>query len=198
MSLNDFEKFLECSRKSNYTINELVLSGGEPVLWKNIIPALEMIKKYSNIEKTILFTNGTKLISNDIVKNVDKIILSVYGKSNRTVMSQMKKFCINNKTDLKIKRKNRFWPWPNNKLDNTLPGKCVCAYYSVLGDEVAICGQIFELEKRFNLDLSKFKTKVCDNYLDKLNYKLGSFDACQYCIENRKVQDILGKTINHT
>ena len=196
MSEEEVKNIIYYSEKSNYEIKELILSGGEPILWKNI-HMLDFIRSSKIVKFITFFTNGVKEIPKEVLKNIDRLIISKYPKSNEDNINKTISNCSGLLKDIRIKNKKEFLIWPDNKLDNCLPAKCYCKFMSYYDGVIASCGEIFEIEKRYNVDLSKFKTTVDHiNFLDDIETNHGSFDHCSYCIENKLVQKKIKKVKN--
>jgi organic radical activating enzyme len=198
ISIDQVKQLLDINKLSDYNIKELIISGGEPTIWKDLEPCLELFKEYKGMIKTItLFSNGTRPINDNILKNINKLIISLYRESDIDNIMEIKQKCIEFGVKFKLKNKDKFYPWPKDKVIDSVPGECVCQFLSLLGDEISVCGEIFEIEKRYNLDVSSFKSKVEVGFLNKFNnVKFGHFDICSYCIENVNVQKYLGKVLN--
>jgi len=82
ISLNDFKKafikFIKISKNP-----ELVILGGEPTLYKNLINIIDKAKEINNDTVVTLFTNGTlinKKLSDYIVKNRINLVISLDGE----------------------------------------------------------------------------------------------------------------------
>lgn len=189
MSEKEIDDFLKAITNSNYKVKQLILSGGEPILWKN----LHLIKKIricENIKNITLFSNGVQEIPEWVIKIVNKIQFSIYFKSNLKYIENLQK----KYKHIAVKNKYKFWKWPIKKMENMIPARCGCAIVSYFNGLIANCGQVFEIEKRFSINCDKYKIKICDNFLDFLAPETyGHHEICNYCIENLNIQKFIEK-----
>jgi hypothetical protein len=198
LTLEQVKKLLDVSRSSGYEIKEIIISGGEPTLWKDLDPSLKLFKEYPDVVKTVtLFSNGTRPINEETIKNVNSVIISFYKGSSVPFIQAAREKCVQLGVKFKLKNKDKFYPWPKEAVPDSVPGRCVCPFMSLLGDEIAVCGEIFEIEKRYKVDASQFRTKVEVGFMNAFNkVRLGAMDICSMCIENMNVQQAYGKIVN--
>ena len=104
----------------------IVLTGGEPTLWPYLLPALVRIREAGLAAG--LNSNGT---APALVRRA-------------TAAGLIDRVCPNVAP--------RHLPLPAAPLDNVLPPVCGCPRHTVMGDEVAVCGNWYSVSRRTGLD----------------------------------------------
>lgn len=192
MSEQEIDDLLQALKDSKYGVKQCILSGGEPILWKNLHLVVRL-RKSSNIHAITLFSNGVTKIPEWLIETVDKVQFSLYPKSDVEYIKGLQ----GRYAHIAVKNKHKFWKWPRKKMEGMIPALCGCAIVSYFDGYIANCGQVFEIEKRFNVDCSRLKTKICKDFLKHLAPETyGHHDICSYCIENFNVQKVINKIKN--
>ena len=194
LSLDNIDRFVFYTKKSNYHFKTIAFSGGEVLLWKDLIPALEMLKK-ANLSKTISIATNAISVKEDnldwfskIAELVDRINISNYG----TNIENIKLIKRNFRNKCKIADKRKHVPLLAKIRDEALPAKCICKTYYVLGNRVYICTGFFYLPYIFNQDpnnYTEFYEDLKVNYLEKFRkIDIYNMDWCMRCLSNDKIR----------
>jgi organic radical activating enzyme len=137
------------------------LTGGEPKLWTN-------------------YDVGMKLLLEDF----KGVMVNTFFKSNDGKNESISEHI--NKTQKGIKHT----PLPDKKIISDGRNFCHCARHMYLDGNIYFCSNIYNLYKKFNLELEKYRCAINKNYLEKFeNLKFGEIEHCNYCHSNQKVKD---------
>ncbi len=84
MPLSDIHHFIQVSRKSGYRF-EIILTGGEPLLWKDLGEGIDALRNSGICSKLHLFTNAgdIKRLPAEVAANVDTIRTSQYPENHK-------------------------------------------------------------------------------------------------------------------
>jgi len=205
-SLQDIDKFIYYTKKSNYKFPSFIMAGGEPLLWDNVVEGTKMISNSGIAKYVALESNGVGMggvgstldLIGTILENIDGIRISEY-LSNAKYVSAIRNAFTNNKK-IRIVDKVAHWIMPEGRSVDTLPAQCACPWYKIKGDEIQICSNIACMIYRFNWnkeDYSKYFEKLKVGYLERLKTinKLTQ-KYCEYCLGNYKIRKHL-KTRQH-
>ena len=73
LSLAEIQRILEELNKHSYT--DIIISGGEPMIRKDLLEILKMIKEKGF--NTVMITNGSISITDEILENLDSLAISI-------------------------------------------------------------------------------------------------------------------------
>ena len=196
MSLEELSDFLKYSIISGYNF-QVLLSGGEPLLWKNLEAGLKMLRNSPAIDKITMFSNSMypDKVTKDIIDNLDIIRVSYY-EHNESHMQELK-----NKWPDKVEivDKQEFWANPKVAVPKeiAMPVECLNAPFHLYDRNVYACSHCNSLSIH-----SGAKVKMCNplgiNFLNNImELKKGlSEEVCTWCISNKKVRDYVEKVDN--
>ena len=205
LDLDIIIKSLDTLTDSVDSIQKLRLLGGEPLLYPNIIELIKYTLKNDKIKNVIIVTNGTLILSNELIEllknNKCGVYISDYG-----IISIKKDELINqlNKNNIKYELKNENSKWRDygnlecrNRTKKELKkqfSKCGINCSSLFDGKLFYCPR-----NSHGTNLKKIPLKnedyieLYNNTLDKkqLNKKLYKFfykytpyiEACNYCNE---------------
>lgn len=203
-SIVDVKRFIAATKASGYHFKILLLSGGEPLLWKKIIPATRLLKESGIADCIKMLTNSCAVNSSnlkwfkDVIENIDNVRISKYIGNERSVELIQKNF--GHLYKIHISDKTDFMVQTRTPVKDSLPADCACNYPTVFGDQIDICGgsRFQGLYNGTNTEKS-FTVPVKKGYLDYFDKVEGKYmqDACQYCMVNRKVLSVLKSEKNH-
>jgi len=205
MSIPVLKKFIDVTVRSGYVFDFLVISGGEPFLWKDLIPGVKLIKDSGIAKKIAIFSNGIALKEFNpiefeaVYNNVDAIRITDLGFNSafcdefKGWFEQWKKVYFIDYSD--------FIVLPKDPVANSLPADCGCSHFSYSTSGLNICTLAKDLFYRypdsympegFPVDLP-----LSHKYLDKLiPWRKFDYSICQYCISNNKVRAKLERVPN--
>jgi len=200
-SLQDIDKFIYYTKKSNYKFPSFIMAGGEPLLWDNVVEGTKMISDSGIAKRVGLESNGvgrggvdsTLDLIGTILENIDVIRISKYLGNKKYVSAIRGAFPSFIKPKMKIRFEDKVVHkiMPEGRIADTLPAQCICPWYKIKGDEIQICSSISDIIYRFNWnkeDYSKYFEKLKVGYLERLKTinKLAQ-KHCEYCLGNYKI-----------
>jgi len=195
------------SKASGYKWDIILLSGGEPLLWKFLPEAVQKLRDSKIIKEggLRLFTNGIAIkesniaMLGEVVEKLDLFRISDIGTSSKAGIELLKKHCRNRKNISVVNRETFLVP-PQKQVPDSLPAICGCDAFSLVHSAVDICGpsRTIACSKNWNMeDFPYLSTPLQKDFFksfDGINKYKQVF--CQYCIANRKVAESLEKEKN--
>lgn len=205
-SLDDIDKLIFYSKISGYKWDFILLSGGEPLLWKFLPEGVQRLKDSKIIKNggLRLFTNGIAIkesnisMLGEVIEKLDLFRISNIGPLSKAGIKLIKKHFPNTNKISIIDRKYHLIP-TQKPIPNSLPAICSCDAFSLVHSVIDICiARTIACSQKWNLeDFPYFSTPLQKDFLksfDGINkYKQ---DFCRYCIGNRKVAKNLEKEKN--
>jgi organic radical activating enzyme len=206
LSKVDLDRFIYCTQKSNYCFDKIVLTGGEPLIWKHLLRGVRKIKESRICTQLAIQTNGIAINEDtfnsydNIFNYVDIVRFSMYSTNTKTI--EFLKNKRGNKEGLNTHKyhfadRTNHWELPRKKYDNVLPANCICGTTMLKGNKIYICGSLVTLIDQFGWDEAKYDKFIVGltiNYLNAFN-GITKFaqDHCQYCSINKNIIDQLKK-----
>lgn len=205
-SIGSVKNFINATHKSGYHFKIVLLSGGEPLLWKNIIEGTRLIKQSGITDCVKILTNSVAVTEknigwfSDVIENIDNVRISRYIGNDRSI--EIIKQIFPNDERIHISDKTEFLIQTDQPIPDSTPAVCHCDYPTVFGDNIDVCGgmRFLSLNNRIKVDPSmvvKIRTKYLDYFSSKecMEKKLNQ-EACKYCMVNKNVIDKLKKEKN--
>jgi hypothetical protein len=206
-SIDSVEKFIRATVDSGYRFKILLLSGGEPLLWSNLLPALDMIRASGITDNIKMLTNSIAINEGNldwfdkVVERVDIIRISRYVGNEKSVDLVKERYRANR--SIHFSDKTEFVIQTKVPVAGSLPASCACDYPTVFGDTIYACGgsrflsyfHKIEIDKRLYLPIKKNYLRYLES--EPILKKKMNQIACQYCMVNRKVLASLGKEPNY-
>lgn len=192
LSMEQVERFLHYTERSNYFVRSLSLHGpGEPFLWKHLNEGIVRLKKSPAIGWMTIVTNGLLLerISDEAMTALDRVFVSVYSNFNKH--EQLARFREKHGRRVAVWDGSYFWEHTGSP-GTTAPatGGCNCFGPMLYNDHIfPYCGPpVFGAAKAKGVD-PMLDRDLCIplqmNYLDHYNAALsGRMDVCRYCWAN--------------
>lgn len=194
-SLEDIENLTKYTKQAGYLFSHILLSGGEPLLWNNIVEGTRLLR---GIGKNLILVTNALAIFNDsekvfgIISDVDEFRISKYSRNEETINRFLEvirdepfrhKVTVDDTTTHLIP--------PREPVPNSTPAECLCDAYSVFKGCVEICGPARNVIHNLGWnpeDFPKLSVPISENYLDFFKDE-DRFDMewCKYCIANQKV-----------
>jgi len=184
------------------SIEELLILGGEPLLYSRVFELIETVSKSPQIGRIVLNTNGTIMISDEncikLKKACTHIVISDYGCHSFVLKDLIKQL---EKHKIFYEKTNPNDPWTDfgdfqmrersNEENNELFMKChyreKC--HSIIDGKYFLCGrsgygaEISKIPRYSNdfVDLLQGDLKKVKKELDNLINKKTAILACDYC-----------------
>jgi radical SAM family protein len=203
LTLDQLEKFLYFTKKSNYYIEQVIMHGpGEPLCWNHFNEGIEMIHESGVIGHVLIATNGKEL---SVIKErtwgyIDEMMVSVYPnlEKNAAFNDIINKY--HNK--IRFEDKSTFLDRDEStKKGILIPCECCCPGPMLYGDSVFLyCGPpLFNAARLKGVDPYDFPalfSVVELNYLEGLQEgKCGNLAFCKNCFANENALSIRKKNI---
>ena len=200
-SLEDIERLIYYTKLSSYTFPGIYISGGEALLWKNLIEGLKMIRA-SNITPFLkVASNGIRALTHldlisDLLNYVDVFRVTRYYGNEEAINKVISSFPGEKK--LQVETRRTHWVLPKEPIEGSLPADCGCRPFAFVEGKIDLCvgGRNVILNHDWNIDdFPYYITGLKKNYLDSFKgYNKYEQTLCKYCVSNHKVQGKL-KTV---
>jgi len=196
MSIEEVTDFIKYTKESNYPqFKSIIVSGGEPLLWKNLEEGTRLLKE-SGLAKAInVFSNGMngERISNELLSNINMIRISRYKDNGEILDDLFRRF---GSQKIIIVNRTEHTPIPKNFLDNVLPATCGCEGFGVCDRVVYGCPMVPAVIKEFDIPMEIYPETYTDLKPHWMEYFEGfareNYQLCRGCIGNLKVRKIMG------
>jgi len=188
LSMENLLKFLECTKRSNYYIGDLNISGsGEPLLWKNFNEGIIAIKKSQCVSKITITSNGESLdkVTDEAWECIDTMQISVYPffKNEETLDKLRLRYPL--KFDKMIYTYFNNFDVPQESA--TIPCDCICPGPILYNDKIfPYCStEVFGVAERTGLSLEGLYVPIEDNYFKDYDSSIiGNLEHCRFCTGN--------------
>jgi hypothetical protein len=199
MSIDELNRFLYYTKKSNYHIRDVYLHGpGEPTLWKNLNEGLKILYESPVVGNVYIVTNGVSLnrIKEETFQYIYIVLIAVYpdAKENDLITHLCQEF----PEKIKFHVESQFLSHPTKEYPNSIPCRCICPFPSVIDNKIFYCSPaIFDAAKAKGVDIfdcHEVYSELKENYLH--NVSVGNFDLCKYCLLNSGIHEHL-KVYDH-
>jgi hypothetical protein len=209
--LDAISKFSHFSQKARYWYPKIVLSGGEPLQWENILDGLDILR---NANITGMITMQTSLVNinknkkeffGEVLKRLDEVRVSSYGENQKQIQFIRTNFgeFYNACRILYVGREMHIrQPEAKQRLE-TIPADCGCVTWTVYNDGVDSCGsgrtmmKLKGIEKIEDLEEKLYHVPFGENFLkpfleqENTAVYRRSYDICQSCVANKRVVSLL-------
>ena len=207
-SLEDIEALVVWSRASGYRWQSIILTGGEPMLWRHLHEAAELLRRSLVADELVMFTNALVAGSREgfdrfvrACESLDRVRLSRYHGNEAEVG-----FILGRCVGGKIGRAkigcvdNAVWCIPpSDPVPDSLPAECTCRSYGLWMRRLTLCAPIEMLYDRHRWDKSRLPCTEVNRagFLSDLErVDPTRQDACRYCVGNPKVAAKATRTRN--
>ena len=200
-SLDDIRGFIFHTVESGYFFNQILLSGGEPTLWVNLMEASRLLadskqritasfKMYTN--GSIIESSGTGIID-ELLRYIDFIYVTNYGPRNSRARDMVSSKYRDGR--VVVINNNLHFVRPRSPVDSSLPADCGCDAFCLFNGSIDLCSPprtiMYDMGK-VPEDFPYFSETLGHRYLDRL-LTVDKFNQefCRYCTANRKVSSKL-------
>jgi hypothetical protein len=213
-SIEQINNLIVYSKESGYHWEYILLSGGEPLLWKNLLPGAKLIYESGICSRLVVLTNGLAInpatlnLLGKLFHYIHEFRISRYHNNSENIrlaqeyFGEFKNDYIEPQLSV-VDRTEHMIP-PDKPVPDSLPAECTCKAFSMVGGEIHLCGPAWTIYCRFPTKFEKAKTEmsayIADNdilwyrsdyeEMEKLKYNR---EYCRYCISNAKVARTLKK-----
>lgn len=194
MSLSEIERFIECTKSSGYDkSHELIITGGEPLLWHNIVEGLRLLRQADLARQVSVFSNAFLdfQTTDAFVSNIDTLRLSRYKDNadaiDRLVARYGKKAVVVDRTR-HYRRPSTFGP------PEVLPAACMCEGLGLHKGKVYGCPNLLSISQEFGVRLDQDPPCMCDlqpGYMEILfRFPRTRHLCCRACVGNQRIRQI--------
>ena len=198
MPLSDIDKLIQVCEKSKYRFS-FIISGGEPLLWNNLIPCLKKLRNSKICEHIRIFSNALdiKNVNSELMDLVDIFRISKYNDNNKNI-ENLQIF----RDKVQVVDRVFHYELPEQAVPNSLPPQCMLddeprLELTLYKKNIYWCAAALRHQIKFNIP-AKISVPLDDGFLDKIQTLKESChkNFCCYCNCNKKVLKNLHKTIN--
>ena len=188
LPLSDLAIWIACTKESAYPLyDSVILTGGEPLLWKNVEEGARLLRQAEVSHQLNLFSNGDCLdrVTDRLMESLTTLRLSHYGNNTKNIKSLKKRYG----SKVAIVNQQQHFPIPTSLADTSvLPAKCGCEGPALIGNRVFGCSMLATVANEFGIDLAQYPESHCKlqvGYLELLaNFPRTRHDCCRGCIGN--------------
>ena len=198
-SLDDVDRFLFYTKISGYHFDMLRITGGEPLLWENLLEGLKRFKRSQLIGKITIVSNGLEVKEENRDKLVEvtkraKVFISQYSGNEDNVQ-----FAMDNFPSDKIRVSGvSYYCLPKVLMEDVLPTFCRCVGATIYKDGVSFCSPVRTMGFLNPVDKygvgDELAASLCTrfrigymNHFDKLRKYNWSF--CRQCVGNKRLRN---------
>ena len=196
MSIQEIKDLLKFSMLSKYSF-DFVLTGGDPLLWRNLEEGLITLRKSPVTKSIVMFTNAMfhNRLTQKSIDCLDMIRISHY-EGNESHMKYMKEKW---PEKVSIVERTEFWANPLEPLANSLPAECLNPESLYHDGKIYACPHSGSIAKGNGSNAKTF-VDLGVNFLKEYESirKNQEEDICTMCISNMKVRNQVQKIKNIT
>jgi hypothetical protein len=194
MSLEEVENLLKINELSSYNYHYR-LTGGEPLLWTHILPALHKIRASNTCLSISIITNAMNIskIDDELISLVDCIRISKYQSNHKNIEIIKEKYP---ETILVVDRE-KFYKNPTEPVKGSTPVECGNPELMYYNNKIYACPHAESIAIKFNLnDIELSRPLEKDYKKDMPQIREGQEKICELCIGNNKVKKAMSKIKN--
>jgi len=189
MSIAELKMFIEITEKSKYVF-DIIICGGEPLLWKYLDEGLKLIRNSSISNKILIFSNvvNIDIINDSIMQSITQLRISRYNCNQVNINKLMSYY----PDKIRVVERREFFKLPIYSLDNVLPQECLTPECFFMENKVFACPHSASVNYGKNKleDGTKLYVPLQINYLRYIKDILEKQTSlCAKCISNSKVRN---------
>lgn len=186
MSLGELQEFIGLSERCNYKFN-FELTGGEPLLWKNLKQGLQLLKASKICGNILIFTNAMSIskLDDEIMDCIDQLRVSEYTSNKKNIQTLKRKW----PEKLRVVNRENFWKNPAWRVPNALPAECLNPEPMYMDRKIYGCPHSASIANAHDSQ-TKLSVPLQDNFLDHIKQLRAGQETtiCACCISNNKVR----------
>ena len=192
-SVEDIEALIKMSKDNDIKWGYILLSGGEPLLWKSLKYGTKILSEAKITDNITLITNAKDYEAwgayeiKRLLKNVDHFRISQYHNNDKAI--NWFKATFGGKIEVEDRTEHLIAP--DLPVPLTLPADCRCRAYAMVHGNIDSCGPARTISHKIGVtDVPRYTTRISNFVPYFIESGLHRFDVpeCQYCIANAKVQ----------
>lgn len=195
MSLKEVELYLQVAEASGYKF-DVTLSGGEPLLWKEINEAAVLIRASKSTARFSMFTNGIlhEKLADVAAACFSRIRLSDYGHNSEEVRA-----CKRRWKNAQVAQRYGFWRNPREPVptEKAHPVKCMNPEVMLYNNRVYACPHCLSISKVLAEPpgAEQLSVPLEPGFMAQMSSLKKTYhaDLCTRCISNRRVRDLIKK-----
>jgi len=210
MDVADIESLVEMSHKHGLEWGYILLSGGEPLLWKNLKEGVRKLNAGKITKNITLLTNALAVRRQnvddfaEVVENVNYFKISRYADQQQAISIDIIRGRYGNTGKILVEdRMERLVP-PSKPISFEGSADCACRAYSVVMGKIDSCGPSRTIvadrfvrpglqtagEPKYTIGIDCFYNYFITNPKDRFN-----IEECKWCVANRKIWPSLNRLI---
>lgn len=196
MSLHELEHFIKVSEASRYRF-DLVLTGGEPTLWKHFATGVKLLRHSAICNSLTLFTNAMSIdaLTEESVNCLDGIRISDYDNSHENIAALKRRFG----AKVQVVDRQEFWKNPSAPVPHSLPAQCLNPEILLANYQVYACPHSAAIAAN-NGSMARLSNPLAKGFLrGLLRIKARQQrEVCTQCISNNRVRMQQQKVTNRS
>jgi hypothetical protein len=194
MSLDELTGFLNVTRQSNYKL-DLIICGGEPLLWQYLKPGLKMIHESGIAGRVLIFSNVMDISKVDdvVMEYVTQLRISRYECNGKNTQVLQERY----PDKVRIVERTIFYRQPSEPLPNVLPCECVNQEFLYMKGKVYACAHGASRNKGKDVleDGTPLFVDLAPGYLTTMAEIRAKQEAwlCTKCSSNLHVREVCDK-----
>jgi hypothetical protein len=208
LSMEDLNEFIYYTVKSHYNFDRITLVGGEPLMWKNLLVGIQILKtafpktKIKIITNGLLMTEQNKSKIEQIARYIDIFSISRYHGNAENIDFAKKLLPLQTyTTDGRTRRV------PSTKLPSKIPPTvCECSTFTISGNRINFCSPMrtmgFLPPESITDDFAHLSRILSINFMDFFKGFKPVWMPCRVCVGNvsirkycKQVQNIVKEAI---
>jgi hypothetical protein len=195
MSIPEIERLLEVSEACDYTFN-FVITGGEPLLWKNLKEAVRLLRKSPVTQSMVMFSNVVNIsqVDDELMDSLKQLRVSRYEDARNWKNT---KILLERYPDkMRVVPRDQFWVNPTQPVPGTTPAHCLNPEILYQDYKVYACPHSASIAIGCAAPLEGLYAELKPNFLDEMETirKGQEENICSRCISNKLVREKVGMT----
>lgn len=189
MSMQELDDFLLVTKESGYRF-DLIICGGEPLLWKHLQEGLAAIHQSEVANKILIFSNAINIknVTDDVMKYVNQLRISRYESNDENTQELIRRY----PGQIRVVERREFWHLPTQPIEGTLPQDCLTPERLYMKGKVFACPHSASVNggKDELYGGQKLYVPLQKDYLNQMDKILeAQTNLCAMCISNTKVRE---------